>query len=495
MAVPDAPAVPRSRRLLSSVFLPPLLLWALFCAVLGGGVALHLHRASGAATEAIYARAEAAAALAEHTLLRAFEATQSVHDLLQLRQSLLEADEAPAARAIEAHVMGLVGSDRFGVIQAGVTDGAGVGVWGTGAGIPGLSLADREHIRAHLDGAATGLFVSAPVLGRTTGRWGIQVTRPVRDLWGRIVGVGVVSLDPLALSRGLGREGAARAVIVRRLSDGALLAHSRHVEAWLGQPGVPDHPAVAAARRAPAGRLAHRAHGDGREIVGAFRVPEGLSLVATAAFTLEDERAAFRRTAAATGVAALALMALALQIALSWARGRRLRQRLQVEAERDPLTGLLNRRALGARAAAVLTEAAARGQPVALLLIDLDRFKAINDTHGHAAGDAALRDVAAVLGREVRRDDLACRWGGEEMLVVLRNRDLRRAEERAAKLRVAIKAARPGGFPGLLVTASIGVAAFPEHGAGLDELIRRADAALYAAKRSGRDRVVCALAA
>jgi diguanylate cyclase (GGDEF)-like protein len=142
-----------------------------------------------------------------------------------------------------------------------------------------------------------------------------------------------------------------------------------------------------------------------------------------------------------------------------------------------------------------LAEAAARGQPVALLLIDLDRFKAINDTHGHAAGDAALRDVAAVLGREVRRDDLACRWGGEEMLVVLRNRDLRRAEERAAKLRVAIKAARPGGFPGLLVTASIGVAAFPEHGAGLDELIRRADAALYAAKRSGRDRVVCALAA
>ena len=96
---------------------------------------------------------------------------------------------------------------------------------------------------------------------------------------------------------------------------------------------------------------------------------------------------------------------------------------------------------------------------------------------------------------EIRQDDLACRWGGEEMLALLRNCDLRHAEERAAKLRAAIAAARPGGVPGLRVTVSIGVAAFPEHGAGLDELTQRADMALYVAKRYGRDRVVCALAA
>ena len=490
MAEPDAPAV---RRLLSSAFLPPLLLWALFCAALGGGVALHLHHASGAATEGIYERAEAAAAVAEHNLLRAFEAAQSVHDLLQLRQSLLEADEAPGAHAIQAHIAGLAREDRSGIIQASVVDRDGMGVWGTGANIAGLPLGDREHIRAHLDGAG-GPFVSRPVLGRTTDRWSIQVSRPVRDLWGGIVGVGVVSLDPLALSRGLGRglTSAAQATIVRRLADGAMLARSSGIEARLGEPGVPDHPAVAAARRAPAGRLAHRATGDGREIIGAYRVPEGLPLVASAAFTLRDERAAFRRTAAVTAVAALALAALALQIALSWARGRLLRQRLQTEAERDPLTGLLNRRALQARAERMLAKAAASGRPVALLLLDLDRFKAINDGHGHAAGDAVLRDVAEVLVREIRRDDLACRWGGEEMLALLRNCDLRHAEERAAKLRAEIAATRPGGVPGLHVTASIGVAAFPEHGAGLEELTKRADQALYIAKRFGRDRVVCA---
>jgi diguanylate cyclase (GGDEF)-like protein len=186
-------------------------------------------------------------------------------------------------------------------------------------------------------------------------------------------------------------------------------------------------------------------------------------------------------------------MLFALQAALFWARGRRLRQRLQVEAARDPLTGLLNRRALEAQAGRLFAQAGASGRPLALLLLDLDHFKAVNDTHGHPAGDAVLRGVAEVLAREIRHDDLACRWGGEEMLAVLRNCDLARAEERAFRLRAAIAAAQFGdGAPGLRVTASIGVAAFPDHGAGLDELTERADMALYVAKRYGRDRVVCA---
>ncbi|HYI82903.1 MAG TPA: GGDEF domain-containing protein, partial [Acetobacteraceae bacterium] len=162
---------------------------------------------------------------------------------------------------------------------------------------------------------------------------------------------------------------------------------------------------------------------------------------------------------------------------------------------RDPLTGLLNRRALEAQATRLLAEAARSGQPVALLLLDLDHFKSVNDTHGHAAGDAVIRGVAEVLMREIRQDDLACRWGGEEMLAVLRNCDLVHAEQRALRLRAAITAAQPGGVPGLRVTASMGVAAFPEHGAALDALTERADKALYVAKRYGRDRVVCALAA
>ena len=493
MAKPTAPAA-LHRRILSSALLPALLTWALFCGALAAATAAYLHRASEGATEGTYARAEAVAAVAEHTLLRTFEAVQGVHDLLQLRQSLLEAEEAPGAHAIQAHIKGIVAGGRFGILQVGVTDRYGVGVWSTGEKAVGVSVADREYVRAHLDGAANGLFVSQPLLGRSTGRWGIQVSRPVRDLWGRLVGVGVVSLDPVALSLGLGRDagGAAQVAVVRRLRDGAVLARSRDVEDRLGRPGPPDHPAVVAARSAPAGRIAYRGVNHGREVIGAYRVPEGLPVVVTAAFDLAAERAQFRWTAVATAAAAGAVMLFALQAALFWARGRRLRQRLQVEAARDPLTGLLNRRALEAQAARLFAEAETTGQPLALLLLDLDHFKAVNDTHGHPAGDAVLKGIAEALAREIRHDDLACRWGGEEMLAVLRNCDLARAEERAVRLRAAIAATRFTGAPGLRVTASIGVAAFPDHGAGLDELTARADMALYVAKRYGRNRVVCA---
>ncbi len=482
------------RRFLSSALLPPLLLWALFCVGLGSGVAVYLLRASAEATESIYVRAEAVAAMAEHTLLRTFEAVQGVHDLLQLRQSLLEADEAPGAHAIQTHIAGLAAGGRFGILQVRVTDRDGRVVWGTEPGAAGTSIGDRDYVRAHLEGRAAGVVVSPPVVAGADGRWGLQVTRPVWNGRGAVVGVGVVSLDPLALSRGLGKDvaGASQFAIVRRLGDGAMLARSRDMERRFGAPPDPDHPSVAAARAAASGRLTYRGVRSNRDVMGAFRVPEGLPVVATAAFSLHDERAQFRQHATAFVAAAGLAMLFGLQVALSWARGRRLRERLQVEAARDPLTGLLNRRSLQSQAARMLAEAKTKRQKAALLLLDLDHFKSVNDTHGHDVGDRVLREVAEVLTREIRHDDLACRWGGEELLALLRNCDLRSAEERAAKLRAEIAAARPGGVPDLRVTASIGVAAFPEHGAGLEDLTKRADAALYIAKRFGRDRVVCA---
>lgn len=159
----------------------------------------------------------------------------------------------------------------------------------------------------------------------------------------------------------------------------------------------------------------------------------------------------------------------------------------------DPLTGLPNRRGFEASARAVL---APRGRHASLLLLDLDRFKAINDGHGHPAGDAVLRAAAAVLGRHLRAGDIAARLGGEEFAVLLPGAGAADAAALAERLRAALAAEvpHPGGAPAR-VTVSIGVAAVAREGApqpALDAALAAADAALYRAKQGGRNRIEAA---
>jgi diguanylate cyclase (GGDEF)-like protein len=126
--------------------------------------------------------------------------------------------------------------------------------------------------------------------------------------------------------------------------------------------------------------------------------------------------------------------------------------------------------------------------PLSVIALDLDHFKALNDRHGHQAGDEALAAVGAALRAGVRASDFAGRWGGEEFVVLLPDTDLAGAAEVAGKLRELIAGitvpAAPSG-----VTASLGVASLPEHAGSGDELFRAADRALYGAKAAGRDRV------
>lgn len=159
-------------------------------------------------------------------------------------------------------------------------------------------------------------------------------------------------------------------------------------------------------------------------------------------------------------------------------------------ATTDPLTGLPNRRALRTGLDRDLEHARRRGTPLALILLDLDHFKAINDEHGHLTGDAVLRRVAEILKAQVRSTDLAARHGGEEFAVLLPDTGHDAAMRTAERIRAALSAA-PIEFRGhsVKVTASLGVVAYPEHGLTAAELARRADAALYTAKRAGRDRV------
>jgi diguanylate cyclase (GGDEF)-like protein len=175
---------------------------------------------------------------------------------------------------------------------------------------------------------------------------------------------------------------------------------------------------------------------------------------------------------------------------------------LHQEAQRlsltDPLTGLWNYRYLTIGLGHEIERATRFSRPLATLMLDLDRFKSINDEYGHQVGDAVLIELAGRMRAEVREVDTVSRYGGEEFVIVLPETDAIGAARLAARLGTVIRSApfcldlRADGHAvdpheGLKVTASIGVAVFPEHGMTPARLLRSADDALYAAKDAGRD--------
>jgi len=174
----------------------------------------------------------------------------------------------------------------------------------------------------------------------------------------------------------------------------------------------------------------------------------------------------------------------------------RLRDNVQMSIEMaitDALTGLFNRRYMESHLGTLIEQAASRGKPLAALVIDIDYFKAINDSHGHDAGDDVLRDFALRIKRSIRGIDLACRYGGEEFVIVMPETDMAVAAMVAERLRRRIAAepfAIAQGTRHIPVTISIGLAGLRGKNDTAAHLLKRADQALYRAKRDGRNRVV-----
>ena len=173
----------------------------------------------------------------------------------------------------------------------------------------------------------------------------------------------------------------------------------------------------------------------------------------------------------------------------------RLRDSLREMSIRDPLTGLFNRRFMEETLDRDLGVALRSNTEVGIVVIDVDHFKAFNDTHGHEAGDAILEAVGEVLTTFSRASDVACRFGGEEFMMILPGCSIEDTRSRAEELRRRIAALRVPFRDIELVgpTISCGIAGYPQHGLTADMLFRRADDALYAAKRGGRDQVAAPL--
>ena len=194
----------------------------------------------------------------------------------------------------------------------------------------------------------------------------------------------------------------------------------------------------------------------------------------------------------------LSMVAASILIALGVADRLRAQRVALSDAERraqtDPLTGVLNRRSLIERLDAACARAKARGLPIALLFIDLDHFKQINDTFGHPAGDACLRAIIDPIHAELRQSDVIGRYGGEEFVVILSSADAAAATPIAQRIVERVAELRVSGFGAPIgVTCSIGIAASDTLGIWGEPLLAQADAAVYVAKRSGRNQIHLAL--
>ncbi|MGH8769064.1 MAG: diguanylate cyclase [Burkholderiales bacterium] len=229
-----------------------------------------------------------------------------------------------------------------------------------------------------------------------------------------------------------------------------------------------------------------------RKLIGEFRSGEAR------VFSIQESRVQETVTTARASFWAVTLLGLALLVYvlytlwLNLVEIRKTESTLRHQALRDPLTGLFNRRFLDAGLAQEIMRSRRRGGPASLLILDIDHFKNYNDEYGHEAGDSVLRAIGQLLQTQVRGSDVACRFGGEEFVILMPDAPLESAKERGKQILEAIRGLEIPHQRHLLppVTASLGVAEFPSHARDAEGILEAADNALYIAKRTGRDRMV-----
>jgi diguanylate cyclase (GGDEF)-like protein len=171
-----------------------------------------------------------------------------------------------------------------------------------------------------------------------------------------------------------------------------------------------------------------------------------------------------------------------------------LRAALREQSIRDPLTGLYNRRYMEEVLKQHLSHVTRHLHPLGIIMIDIDHFKNFNDLYGHAAGDRLLRELGQLLQKYIRGEDIACRYGGEEFILILPGISLEVAQQRAEHLQREAKRLQLHNPDQSYerITLSLGVAIYPQHGGNIETVLHAVDDALYRAKREGRDRVAVA---
>jgi diguanylate cyclase (GGDEF)-like protein len=356
---------------------------------------------------------------------------------------------------------------------------------------PNINYSDRDYFKRHQAGEE--LVVGELVMSRSLGRRGTTISRAIRSERGELEGVLLITIESahfMQLFQGT-RHSATDAISVLR-TDGAIFVRMPELE--IGR-RFPRAEVFSHAVTAQSGTYQANGAIDGIPRLISFETIDGFPLVVVVTRSLEEVLAPWWRfTGFVAGSLAIALVlfgAASRYAFRSAAQAEALQFELETQAHTDSLTGLANRRHFMDLAEMELSRSLRYGSPIAVMMIDVDHFKRINDTYGHSTGDVVLQQLADLFRSELRRIDTIGRLGGEEFAVLLPQSDSAHALEVAERLRQTIAdtgVALEQGLP-LHFTVSIGLAALPGPATNIDTLLSQADDALYQAKRAGRNRV------
>ncbi len=378
-----------------------------------------------------------------------------------------------------------------------------------------MNNSDREYFIYHKNNTDRGLYISIPVRSRSTGQWIITMTRRINNPNGSFAGVALVTIDMAYFQRfydsfDIGRTG----VIFLALENGTYLARRPFDESLIGKSLSKSRLFSEFLPKSSAGTATITSLADNIERLYAFRRLEKYPLVVFAALSTEEIFETWR-----TDTFQKAIIVIFISTVLGWMGFRLIRliqfreqseaqllltqealeilnKRLEKLALEDGLTGLANRRQFDETYVKSYKQAIRNSKPLALVMIDVDHFKRFNDIYGHPAGDECLKTISRVVRENIKRpNDLAARYGGEEIVLLLPDTQLAGALKVAEKIRLAIFSlgiAHSGNETGF-VTISAGVSAIvPNLNKNCDlELVKSADNALYSAKNSGRNTVSC----
>ncbi|GEL42854.1 MULTISPECIES: sensor domain-containing diguanylate cyclase [Methylobacteriaceae] len=355
---------------------------------------------------------------------------------------------------------------------------------------------DRDYFQAHKANRHLGLYAGRPIISRLTGERMINFSRRIDKPDGAFGGLVLGSLKlsyfgSLFDQIGLGEDGA----INLYLKDGTRITRHPYLDADVGV-NIAGSRTFDRFVREGTGTFVETSVRDGVKRLYTFTRVGDLPLILNVALSVEEIEAGWRAKAVVIGSVVLVLCGLTVVLSLLFGRELRRRTAMQSElarlSETDTLTGLANRRRFEEAYARAGADAARTGQPLSLLVVDADHFKRYNDRYGHAVGDEVLKELARCLSASVHRpEDLACRVGGEEFVLLLPNTDETGARWVAGEVHAQVSglAVPSAGIGAGSVTVSIGSSTGAPDAANLYGL---ADAALYEAKAGGRNQTRCA---